>query len=90
MVLNHGFYQNLIKLQVLYNIATNEFVSVLSIDQLNQIIQTLLSIIQRDTYPLLRQYVEVVLCRCYLQFNKRVPNNQMRRTLVERLSFNIN
>ena len=48
-----------------------------------------LNIIQKDSFPLLRQNIETVLCRSYLVLNRKEPGNQYRRQLAEMLKVSI-
>ncbi len=47
-------------------------------------------IIEKDNYPLLRQFLEVFFCRTYLILNNINPLNKNRRMLMSMLKVNVN
>ena len=85
-----SFYKTLKQSEVVYQLCSVKIADLLDINQLNTIIDLSLKIIQKDNYPLLRQFIEIVLCRCYLVINSKNPQNPRRAQLIEMIKVSLN
>lgn len=87
---SRSFYKAFVQSQIAYTLLTQRFLRMLSLQQLTNILDLCLDIIQKENYPLLRQQVEAVLCRTYLELNHKHPSNSVRQQLLDMLKVNIN
>lgn len=85
-----SFYKSLIKSQIVHAFLSKCILERFGEKQLETIVLECLKITEKDNYPLLRQYIEIPLCRAYCILTIRNPSHKIRAQLIDKMKVNVN